>query len=237
MTEAPLDTLLLPGLDGTGRLFTAFLEACPPSLRPKVVAYPSDKSLGYAELEQIVWRTLPSNRPFALVAESFSGPLAVRIAAKRPEGLVAIALVGSFVSPSVRWVPSWVKPLVGGYLFRAPPPAWLIRHFAAGRAASDAFVADVLKAIHLVQPDVLAHRVREVLIVDVVEDLLRLEAPALYLAGAQDRLLKPGIAGRLKRLRPDLETSVLETPHFILQTRPVEAATLIADFFQRHRTA
>jgi pimeloyl-[acyl-carrier protein] methyl ester esterase len=232
---APLDTLLLPGLDGTGLLFKSFIDACPSSLAPKAISYPRAAPLGYAELEVTLRMTLPSDRPFALIAESFSGPLALRIAARRPAGLVAIALVGTFVRPSVRWLRPWVAPFIGGYLFRAPPPGWIIRHFAAGRNASEAFVADVAKATRLVRPDVLARRVRDVLRVDAVADLLAVQVPMLYLGGSKDRLLRQGLADELKRLRPDLETATIEAPHFILQTRPTEAAALIADFFRRRR--
>jgi pimeloyl-ACP methyl ester carboxylesterase len=237
LTSASLDTLLLPGLDGTGRLFRAFVEACPSTIEPRLVAYPADAPLGYAELDQLIWRALPAGRPFAIIAESFSGPLAIRIAARRPAGLVAIVLVGSFAEPSVRWVPAWLRPLIRSYLFRLPPPAALIRHFAAGHNAPAAFVADVQAAMRLVRPDVLARRVHELLSVDVTGHLAGLKVPVLYVAGKQDRLLKPHIVDRLKRLHPDLETSTLDAPHFILQRQSAAAAALIADFFERHRPA
>ena len=43
--------VLLPGMDGTGDLFAPLLSALSPALRTIVIRYPSDRPLGYAELE------------------------------------------------------------------------------------------------------------------------------------------------------------------------------------------
>jgi surfactin synthase thioesterase subunit len=77
----PLLTVLLPGLEGTGRLFARFTAAAVPALELQVIAFPPDRRLTYAQLDELVRRQLPADRPFALLGESFSGPLALRIAA------------------------------------------------------------------------------------------------------------------------------------------------------------
>jgi hypothetical protein len=50
--------VLLPGLDGTGELFSGFRNALSPGIRTTVVSYPPDPGSGYAELEAIA-RSLP----------------------------------------------------------------------------------------------------------------------------------------------------------------------------------
>src|SRR5262245_41048704 len=78
MREALRPTLvLLPGLDGTGKLFGPFVERAHATFDVKVVEYPADERLGYPELEALVGRGLPTSGPFFLVAESFSGPIAI----------------------------------------------------------------------------------------------------------------------------------------------------------------
>jgi hypothetical protein len=42
-----------------------------------VVAYPKDVPMNYDELETLVTAALPTDRPFVLLGESFSGPAAV----------------------------------------------------------------------------------------------------------------------------------------------------------------
>ena len=51
---AELSLVLLPGMDGTGRLFEPFLANFREAWRPIVVRYPTDRSLGYAELLSLV---------------------------------------------------------------------------------------------------------------------------------------------------------------------------------------
>jgi pimeloyl-ACP methyl ester carboxylesterase len=166
------------------------------------------------------------------VAESFSGPVAISIAAARPEGLTALVLAGSFVQHAIR-LPAWVRPVIGPYLFRSPPPAWLVRRLATGPDAPDDLVAETRAALRMVKPNVLARRVQELLSVDVAGDFLNVTVPMLYLAGTRDRLLGPAVENALKRLRPDLEVAALEAPHFILQRRPAEAAEVIENFLLR----
>jgi pimeloyl-[acyl-carrier protein] methyl ester esterase len=85
--------LLLPGIDGTGKFLGVFAQALRPSVEPMIVSYPSDRALGYDELEALVLAALPSDRGYILLGESFSGPLAVRIAARSPPGLHASSCV------------------------------------------------------------------------------------------------------------------------------------------------
>src|SRR6266567_2475238 len=87
----PLPMLvLLPGLDGTGKLFAAFVRALGAGVESRVIGYSPDEPLGYEELEPQVRAALPRDRPYVLLGESFSGPIAMRIAASvrapRPRG-------------------------------------------------------------------------------------------------------------------------------------------------------
>ena len=78
--------VLLPGLDGTGDLFSNFVEALSPSLEAKIVRYPADRPLSYVDLFPIALNSIPT-KPFVLLGESFSTPLAVRLAATNPSSL------------------------------------------------------------------------------------------------------------------------------------------------------
>src|SRR5258708_4530648 len=93
--------VLLPGLDGTGRLFGPFLKVLPRGTKTVVASYPPDKRLDLAALEAHVTRLLPSNSPYVLVGESFGGLLATRIAGRSPVGLQALVLCASFVTSPV----------------------------------------------------------------------------------------------------------------------------------------
>jgi hypothetical protein len=96
-----INLILLPGMDGTGDLFEEFVSNLPSWVAPQVVSYPLDQKLSYAQLSERVEAVLPSSEPFAILAESFSSPLAVRIAARGPENLKPVILCAGFVATPV----------------------------------------------------------------------------------------------------------------------------------------
>ncbi len=227
-----LATILLPGLDGTGDLFAPLLEVLPETLEPFVISYPPDQPLGYRELEEFVTAQFPIDREFAIVAESFSGPLAVRLAAQSPEGLRGLVLVASFVAS-----PSWsmlryLRFLVRSPLFWFALPGFMIRRRLVGPDAPDQLVAEVQTAIRTVRPEVMARRVREVLRVDDGESFAAVRVPILYLLGEQDRQVGARVADELGEARPDMELVSIPAPHLILQCEPLEAAWQVESFLK-----
>jgi pimeloyl-ACP methyl ester carboxylesterase len=220
-----VETLLLPGLDGTGTLLAPFARRLEPALAPRIVSFPSDVPLGYDELLERI--DIPAGR-FAIVAESFSGPLGIRLANRCRDRVRGLVLVATFVrSPSAL---AALSSALGPLLFRLRPPALALRWGLLGADAPADDVNAFRSALACVQPRVLARRLRAVADVDATEDLASCVTPLLYLAGASDRLVGARVRERLQRIRPDLETRVLDAPHLVLQRRPAEAAQLIGTF-------
>lgn len=52
--KASTSIVLLPGMDGTGRLFAGFIQALPTKLRPSPVAYSTTAPETYDDLEALV---------------------------------------------------------------------------------------------------------------------------------------------------------------------------------------
>lgn len=228
----PPRALLLPGIDGGGGLYAPLLAAGPRAFRPEVVSYPAEAVLGVDALVALVRARLPRER-FVLVAESFSGPVAVRLAAERPEGLVALVLAATFFHAPLNPLLHPVRGLVGARLLGLPMPAAVIRWFMAGPDAPDAVVQEVQRAVSAVAVEVIAHRTAEALRVDVREDLARVEAPILLLAPTRDRLLRTDVTDELLALRPDAEVAQLEAPHMVLQRCPQASLARIEEFLAR----
>jgi pimeloyl-ACP methyl ester carboxylesterase len=224
--------LLLPGLDGSGRLFAPLLAAGPRGFVPEPLAYPTDQPLGYDELAGLVRPRLPRGR-FVLVAESFSGPLAVRLAAERPRGLVALVLAATFLHRPLDPLLFPVSGLVGARLFGMPMPAAVVRHLVAGADAPDAIVAEVRRAIAAVSAEVLAHRSAEALRVDARGALAGVEVPILFLAPTRDRLIRRDAHEDLVAVRPDAEIVPVEAPHMILQRCPHACLAHVEEFLRR----
>jgi pimeloyl-ACP methyl ester carboxylesterase len=226
-----METLLLPGMDGTGKLFASLLRHLIPELRPRVVTFPRDQPRTYAEL---LGEVPVPREPFAIVAESFSGPLGIRLAAAYPDRVRALVLVATFVrNPSgmARWMHGWL----GRHLFRVRPPDVALRLGLLGMDATANDVASVRAVLREVDPAVLAGRLGEIVAVDASDAFAGGTTPALYIAGRRDRLVGANVIAQMKRLRPDMETHLLDAPHLVLQRRPLETGQLISKFILSNR--
>jgi len=222
MAVADINIILLPGLDGTAQLFSRFIAAAPAHLSPTPVALPPE-ALAYAQLADRVATMLPPG-PVVLIAESYSGPLAVAIAERRPvKGMI---LCNSFVSAprarALRWL---ALPSV----MNLRPPARLLRRYMVGIDADDALVRDVATTIASVAPAVLASRIRSVLTLDATHTFAKCTVPTLYVRGSDDRLVPDSAWRRMSRLRP-LAIATIPGPHLLLQAKPAAAWEAILPF-------
>ena len=97
-----ISLVVLPGLDGTATQLNDFVQALGLAFdQVGVIEYPRDQPLGYTELESLVRSALPTDRQFILLGESFSGPIALSIAASHPVGLAGIVLCASFAKAPI----------------------------------------------------------------------------------------------------------------------------------------
>jgi pimeloyl-[acyl-carrier protein] methyl ester esterase len=219
-TTEKTEIVLLPGLDGTGLLFADFVRECPPEIVPRVIEYPRDRFLNYRELLHLVEGRLPRQSEFIILGESFSGPVAVMLAAQRPRGLRAVVLAATFVA---RPGPRWTGLLPWRVLLRLRAPGLILRWLVAGRDASPALLRQLREAVGTVSSDVLAARIREHLIVNVVRELRRIAVPILYLQGVSDRLIRPQAWRTIRRAKPEVILARIAAPHMVLQTAPRES--------------
>lgn len=216
--------VLLPGMDGTGRLFDRFRSALPTDVSTEVVAYPSDRTTDLEALANLVRRRLPVDRPFVLVAESFSGPVAVRVAADGPPRLAGLVLCASFVTPPVTGAAARLAALGAPVAFSLPPPAFVVRRWMTG-GVDGGLVGEVRAAVARVRRGVLLDRLRLMRRVDLRAELSRLAVPVLALRASEDRIVRDAIEG--------VEEELVEGPHLLLQARPGECARIVVEFSDR----
>jgi pimeloyl-ACP methyl ester carboxylesterase len=217
--------VLLPGMDGTGELFAPLVAALGDQFRAQVVSYPRAERLGYAALADRVRALLPRNEDYVLLAESFSGPLGVMLAAERPQRLRGLVLCATFARPPLpllRWMAPWAQTV--------PLAALPDRVLAWGLLGSHA-TPSLLKAIrHAVQSVVLAARVRAVAGVDVSVALSDVQVPVLYLQARNDRVVPPRALRPFMALGDRLQVVSCAGPHCLLQARAGDAAAAISAF-------
>jgi pimeloyl-[acyl-carrier protein] methyl ester esterase len=227
--KAPLALVILPGLDGTTALLTGFVDSVRPGFASvAAIPYPNDRALNYTELERAVRRALPIDAAFVLLGESFSGPVALSIAANPPPGLVGVVLSTTFAKNPV----SLLRPLAG--LTRFAPvramPLRILSWLLLGRWATPKLEALLRDALQSVAPDVLRARATAALRADVTPCLDGIKVPVLYLRATEDRLLLPGVGEYILRAIPHAQLITIAGPHLLLQTAPGAAANAIAAF-------
>lgn len=222
--------VLLPGLDGTGLLFSDFLASLPRTLTSTVVEYPKDRFLSYGELVPRVTAAAPKSERFVLLAESFSTPLAIKFAATNPPNLAALVLCAGFVlTPLAGW--SWIaKLIVRAWLFRIRLPGITLKYFLLGADAPPDLVRRLGATLGLISPETLSGRVQEVLNCDVRTELAQTRVPILYIRALSDKLVSSSCHEEILRVRPEIDLATVEAPHMILQREPVKVAEIVVAF-------
>jgi pimeloyl-ACP methyl ester carboxylesterase len=220
--------ILLPGLDGTGILFRRFFEAIGARVDTQIVAYPADQSLGYADLETLVREALPRDRPYAVLGESFSGPIAIRLGAKPPAGLVGLILCVTFAKnpyPLFGWAGPWASSFPVTAL-----PGWLRAAFMWGAMATEQARDESELAIAMVGQPVLQHRIAAVLKVDETDSLARVRVPTLVLQASDDHVVPRSATEHIMDTLPTAELVEIQGPHMLLQIRAAECAAAVTRF-------
>lgn len=218
--------ILLPGMDGTGELLAEFAAALAPELEATIVAYPGDIALDYPALTALVARSLPSEGDFVLIAESFSGPIAIELAATRPEGLIGLVLCASFArAPRPRMLRLFMR------LQRVLPvrrlPVIAIMPFLMGRWSSRQWRQRVRDAISDIDASVLRGRLRAAATVDATARIADIDCPLIYLRARDDWLIDADSWLAIRAVSNNAVCIEIEGPHMLLQARPDECAAAI----------
>lgn len=238
MDSPDYSIVLLPGLDGTGELFAPLVDSLPERVNPITVSYPRDSCKTYAELKGVVMPYLPMDQPFFILGESFSGPLSVIIADDRPEGLMGIMLCATFIKNPFISLQSWMKIFSIAPIYRLWPLLISLRARIGGENFRD--IAELaLGAIKSVNPDVISHRVKSILSVNVENEFKECPYPVLYLMAGGDNLIKRHNYKGIKALKKDVKLAVVDTLHFVLQLEPEKSGRVLTEFMDNvmHKAA
>jgi pimeloyl-[acyl-carrier protein] methyl ester esterase len=225
-----LRLILLPGMDGTGELFSEFAAALAGEFEIATVRYPTEQCLSYSELEGFVRAACSITGPFVLLAESYSTPLAIKYAASNPENLVGLVLCAGFATSPMRGWRRYLGWLLAPLMFRILLPNLAAKLWLVGPEASSSLLRSVRSAVSSVKPKVLAARLRGVLACEVRSEMGRVTVPVLYIQAKQDRLIGAACLDELLRIKPQMTVTALEGPHLLLQREPNKAAETVVRF-------
>lgn len=232
--KAPWPRLvLLPGMHGDGELFSDFIKALPEDFASTTPLYPNDVCLSYADHLRAVEHSASEYGPFVMLAESFSTPIAIQLAATNQPNLKGLVISAGFATSPVRGVLRWIAPILVPVLSYVPVNKIGARVMVPGPAPPNSTSACMRAAIAAVKPKVLMHRVQSVLRCNVLEELRKVTVPILYLQARHDRLVNPICLEEMMRVKPEIEVMQLKGPHMLLQQMPQEAAEIVGEFVRR----
>lgn len=228
MAETLPELVLLPGLDGTGTLFDRVdRRLAAAGVLAIALSYPTDPALTYRDYADFVRENI-GTRQVVLLGESFSGPVAVMIAARMPDQIHGLILAATFL--------------------RTPWPGWLIRsgsklnprvlpnrirdRVLMGAYGDLALAAKIEDIVASLPPLVRVGRLREVSRVDVRADFERVNCPILVLHGDDDWVVPGRQLRAAVRGKPIVQYASLPGAHMLLQTQHGLAASRIVSFLE-----
>lgn len=220
--------VLLPGMDGTGDLFAPLIEELAPNIDIQIVRYPVDSTEGYDRLTDFARQSIPIDRDYVLLGESFSGPIAISIAAEKSSRLKGLVLCCTFATnPQPRF--RMLRAMLNFLPIRVASTSIAARGLL-GRFATQSLCVSLQTAIRSVKPETLRARMRAIIDVDVTAALTKVTAPILYLKATQDWLVSGKSSDAIREIQPNINMVEIEGPHFLLQASAIQAARHVNKF-------
>jgi len=224
MSVRATEIVFLPGFDGDASLRAPFVEALAERRPTRAVGYPNRPlgSLnGYARFA--AGELAAESRP-VIIAESFSGLVAARWAAKDPH-VAGLVLCGAFARSPVALaalgarLPS-ISQFLGAHFLN---PIGFMPADPARRRWSQG----LSHAVASLQRDVIAERLRLIAEEDVSRDLRAVRVPVVVVEYAEDLVVRPSSTAHLASCCASPVRVRLEGPHFAIETRPRESAAAL----------
>ena len=220
------DVVLLPGLHGSTALFESFIALAPPWANCLPVPLPAEGDQSFGALADRIEPAIRTLESIVLFAESFSGPIAARLAKRLGSKVALLVLCNPLVQAPFPFAPPFPAFLAS----RAVPTAVV----ALAMSGGDRVIARrVQREIRELPPEVLGHRIRVACAARSVDISNRLNAPVLGIVGTKDRLLSPSRIQRVLANVPFARVAELPLPHLAAQAGPAAVWAAITDEFQR----
>jgi len=221
--------VLLPGFDGTGRLFSPLHKQLPENVNIIVLSYSNDKPLTYSELCHLLKDQLPDS-PYVLLGESFGGPLAMLLSQRADENLKGIILCATFIKNPQVLLTKLIRPFLKPKHLRKETPSLHIKTLLTNGISDTKLVRNIQAATRDLTREVYFSRLREIADIDVTDILKNCELPIIYLRASKDRLVYESSMKLIENAGQNVTVQKFDTPHMLLQTKPAQAAQIIKEF-------
>jgi pimeloyl-ACP methyl ester carboxylesterase len=216
-----LKIILLPGMDGAGKLFEPLRSLLP--LSTIVISLPQSGSQTYVFLASHIAEQLP-NEEFIIVAESFSGPIAALLSEKSLENLKGIVFVATFLSCPKPALVSLAKRLPLKSLLSIPfAKAFISRYLLSGFNYS--IFSEALKGV---PNSILKERLSSIHSLNM--EKIRSDLPSIYISAKSDCLVSSSHISLFQQSFSNLQVEYVQGTHFLLQSNPKACSEIIRKF-------
>lgn len=227
MSQLPT-LVLMPGFEGNGKLFAPLIPWLEPHFKLSVIKYPDLNSFqDYIDCAQ---NQLPAEPGYSLLAESFSGPVAIALMAQRPGQIGPSVLSSTFARSPLASLTKMANQ-VPQQMFSI---GTLSEYCLDVQAAYDEDLSETqplpLNITEQLDGVVLRHRIAVMSRIDVSALLPQIEASVLLLHGLRDRVVSDLEARVIEQNLPGVTRIDLDAAHLMLQVRP----QLCAEHIIRH---
>lgn len=195
---------LLPGLDGTGRLYAPLIQALGDAVVVEPWTYDSGHFDSYAALADAFGPTMRRHADIVLAASFVHRPLPA----------------SAMLTTVLQRMPA------------VAPPMFALERLLAGEGLSPALREELAHVLGALPLDVLRRRALAALRVDVRDELAGLPMPLLYLQARHDRLIWRRAGRQVARLARNARLEAIAAPHFLFQVAPLVAADAIRRFLR-----
>ncbi|MEM6808018.1 MAG: alpha/beta hydrolase [Pseudomonadota bacterium] len=231
MPDSRLMLVLMPGFDGTGQLFAPLVEQLRTRVDTQVVAYP-DLTDSQAYVDDVAAQ-LPEDRDLVLVAESFSGPIALHLLEQHPNRIRAAVLSTTFARPPLGLVLSLANKLRLASFVRPAMNEQILRMFCLNGVADLALIRSIVDVVRPIGQATVASRLQTLVTMDATHVLDAIRQPVLVLSANADRVVRQRFSSSLLARIADVTHTTLEGPHLLLQAAPEDGARNILAFLEQ----
>jgi len=222
----------MPGLDGTGKSFGPLRPFLAADAEVTLVRYPTDRRLSFEETVTCAAQQFPGGRPPVVIAESFSGPVAVRMIASGRVRAQALVLCATFARSPHPLIWRAARFFRLPFFIRSDMPEFILR-FIFANERNVAALLPLWKEVHADVPaHVMAQRLALINDLDVRPDLQKLKLPCLYLQATDDRIVPPRCLTDFEERIPHLQIRKIKAPHFMLQAEPQDCLAAVDEFLK-----
>ncbi len=217
--------VLLPGMDGTGDLFSPLLQMLP-GFQWEVIALPNSGAQDYASIIVYVKQRLP-DEDFILIAESFSGPIGMALAKSGMENLKGVIFVATFLSTPSKCLVFLARCLPLKFLLKLPFSTLFIKALFLGSDASDELIHLFKTCLYSLSSALIKARLGAMY--SLIYHPRDIELPVGYIQAVSDKLVCSGKLNEFRNSFNNIMVKTIEGPHFILQSKPEQCAAVISE--------